>query len=77
MILCFVGLLKKKTWLPTFLFIVFQKGVVIIDSPGIGESAIMDDIVTSYLPEAFAFIYVINSANSGGIQKDRVSIVFV
>ena len=53
----------------------FQKGIVIIDSPGVGESDIMDQTVTQYLPQAFAFIYVINSANSGGIQKDRASIV--
>ena len=45
---------------------------MIIDSPGIGESDIMDEIVTQYLPQAFAFIYVINSANAGGVQKDRV-----
>ena len=49
--------------------------MVIIDSPGIGESNIMDEIVMQYLPEAFAFIYVINSANAGGVQKDRVRIV--
>ena len=45
---------------------------MIVDSPGIGESTIMDDIVMEYLPEAFAFIYVINSENAGGIQPDRV-----
>ena len=45
---------------------------MIVDSPGIGESTIMDDIVKEYLPEAFAFIYVINSQNAGGIQPDRV-----
>jgi predicted GTPase len=45
---------------------------VIIDSPGVGESEKMDQILMSYLPKAFAFIYVINSANAGGIQKDRV-----
>ena len=28
-----------------------------------------------YLPKAFAFIYVINSENAGGMQKDRVSIL--
>ena len=33
----------------------------------------MDEIVAQYLPQAFAFIYVINSANAGGVQKDRVS----
>ena len=51
----------------------FQKGIVIIDSPGVGESDIMDEIVTEYLPRAFAFIYTINSPNAGGVQKDRVS----
>lgn len=49
-----------------------KENVVIVDSPGIGESFIMDDIVKKYLPEAFAFIYVINSENAGGIQRDRV-----
>ncbi|CAH3105551.1 unnamed protein product [Porites lobata] len=52
-----------------------KKGIVIIDSPGVGESDIMDATVTHYLPQAFAFIYVINSANAGGIQKDRASIL--
>jgi len=48
--------------------------VVIIDSPGIGESDILNEMVTQYLPQAFAFIYVINSANAGGVQRDRVSV---
>ena len=46
---------------------------MIVDSPGVGESDIMDEIVLKYLPNAFAFIYVINSSNAGGVQKDRVS----
>jgi len=49
--------------------------VVIIDSPGFaGETDIMEEMVTQYLPQAFAFIYVVNSTNGGGVQKDRVSI---
>ena len=32
----------------------------------------MDDIVEGYLVKAFAFIYIINIANAGGVQKDRV-----
>ena len=52
----------------------FQKGVVIVDSPGIGESELMDEEVVKYLPEAFAFIYVIKTDNAGGVQKDRVSV---
>ncbi|XP_068732183.1 uncharacterized protein [Montipora capricornis] len=49
-----------------------QQGIVIIDSPGVGESNIMDQIVTQYLSQAFAFIYTINSTNAGGVQKDRL-----
>ena len=70
------ALLKMECFFITpkhyFAVFVFQKGIVIIDSPGIGESDIMDEIVKQYLPQAFAFIYVINSANAGGVQKDRV-----
>ena len=46
---------------------------MIVDRPGVGESDIMDEIVLNYLPNAFAFIYVINSSNAGGVQTDRVS----
>ena len=50
-----------------------QKGIVIIDSPGVGESDEMDEMVIQYLPEAFAFIYVANSSIAGGVKKDIVS----
>ncbi|KAL9964119.1 hypothetical protein ACROYT_G027703 [Oculina patagonica] len=53
-----------------------QQGIILVDSPGIGESKIMDDMVQEYIPEAFAFIYVINTAHAGGIQKDRVEQLF-
>ena len=49
-----------------------QGGIVIVDSPGIGESREMTDMVKEYLSSAFAFIYVINSSNAGGLQPDRV-----
>ena len=45
-----------------------------MDTPGIGEDAIGEEITNrlmSYLPNAVAFIYVINSSNSGGLQDDR------
>ena len=50
-----------------------QTGIVIIDSPGVGESVEMDEMVIQYLREAFAFIYVDNSAITGGVRKDSVS----
>ena len=47
----------------------FQQGIVLVNYPVVGESGIMDDMVKEYLPEVFAFIYVINSVNAGGIQR--------
>ncbi|KAL9964095.1 hypothetical protein ACROYT_G027677 [Oculina patagonica] len=49
-----------------------SQGIVIVDCPSVGESIIVDDMVKEYLPEAFAFIYVINSGNIAGIQKGMV-----
>ena len=47
--------------------------MVIVDSPGIGDSEGVNAIALEYLPQASAFIYVINSPNAGGLQDDRVS----
>ena len=44
-----------------------------MDSPGIGDSENVSKIALEYMPQAFAFIYVINSPNAGGLQEDRVS----
>ena len=44
----------------------------IVDTPGIGESDEMTGRLTDYLPNAIAFIFVINRPNAGGLQKDRV-----
>lgn len=56
-----------------------QAGIYIVDSPGIGESASMEQRVTDYMDEedVFAFIYVIQSDNAGGVSKDRVRYVMV
>ena len=43
-----------------------------MDTPGIGEGDEMTKRLMDYLPNAVAFIYVINSSNAGGIQDDRV-----
>ena len=55
----------------------FQEGIMIVDSPGIGESDDMSEFVLNYLPNAFCFMYVINSSNAGGIQDDRVGAYIV
>lgn len=46
-------------------------GVVIVDSPGFGESRVSRQL-EQYMARAFGFIYVINISNAGGIQKDRL-----
>lgn len=46
-----------------------------MDSPGIGDTEEMTNMVLDYIMEACAFIYVINSANAGGVQTDRVSYI--
>ena len=47
--------------------------MVVVDSPGIGDEKDVSNIVFQYMPQAFAFIYVINSPNAGGLQTDRVN----
>ena len=37
----------------------------------------MNEVALNYLPNAFCFIYVINSTNAGGVQEDRVSDYFI
>ena len=32
----------------------------------------MDEMVNQYLTQAFAFVYVIDTSNSGGVNKNRV-----
>lgn len=50
----------------------FQERVIIVDSPGVGDNNAMNEAVLNYLPNAFCFIYVINSTNAGGVQEDRL-----
>ncbi|GAB1601228.1 dual serine/threonine and tyrosine protein kinase-like [Argonauta hians] len=53
-----------------------KSGVVLVDSPGIGENNAMLNYLVSYMTKGFGFIYVINAASAGGIQKDRLSKLF-
>ena len=40
-----------------------------IDTPGLGESPEMDEVLMNYVPNAFAFIYVIDAFHAGGVQE--------
>ncbi|XP_035668158.1 uncharacterized protein LOC118410507 isoform X2 [Branchiostoma floridae] len=53
-------------------FPLLEGGITIVDSPGVGENEKLTEMVKKYLPNAFAFMYIINSANAGGVQPDRL-----
>lgn len=46
-----------------------------VDTPGVGEREEVTKKLVDYMQEAIAFIYVINLANAGGVQRDRVKVL--
>lgn len=54
---------------------IIQGNVMIIDTPGFGDSQqkYVTEKMMSYLPNALAFVFVVNVAHAGGLQDDRVS----
>lgn len=51
----------------------FEGNVAIVDTPGIGDidQKEVAEETMDYLPNALAFVFVINVAAAGGLQKDR------
>lgn len=49
-----------------------KDGITITDTPGVGESDELTELVKKYIPEAFGFIYVINTPNAGGINPEEL-----
>ncbi|KAK3101580.1 hypothetical protein FSP39_004599 [Pinctada imbricata] len=49
-----------------------EEGIVIVDTPGIGENKTMVTRVKEYLKKSFGFIYVVNSSNAGGVHEGRL-----
>ena len=51
-----------------------QGNVIIVDTPGIGDEdqEVVAQMMLDYLPKALAIVFVLNVANAGGIQQDRV-----
>ncbi|KAK3091421.1 hypothetical protein FSP39_019770 [Pinctada imbricata] len=60
---------RAEIFLPNDLL---QTGLLIVDSPGIADTREMTSLVLEYLIDACAFIYVINSANAGGVAPERL-----
>lgn len=47
-----------------------------MDTPGIGGSGEVTKKLIDYLPNAVSFIFVINVGSAGGMQNDRVSMLY-
>lgn len=65
---------QKITYIDIFMPLPFQQGnVAIVDTPGIGDEDQKEvaQKMIDYLPNALAFVFVINVAAAGGLQKDR------
>lgn len=50
---------------------------MIVDTPGFGDEKEekendVEEKMRSYLPNALAFVFVVNVSNAGGLQTDRV-----
>ncbi|CAC5409423.1 unnamed protein product [Mytilus coruscus] len=51
---------------------ILKGNVIIVDTPGIGESEELDNILMDLWPHAVSFVFIINAKNAGGIQEDRL-----
>lgn len=52
---------------------IYQGDTVLVDTPGIGGSGHVTHKLIEYLPNAWAFIFVIDVSRAYGMQKDRVT----
>lgn len=53
-------------------FRMLEEGVVIVDSPGIGENGKKSDELQRYLAHSFGAIYLVNTASAGGVNSGRL-----
>ncbi|RDD39492.1 Bacterial dynamin-like protein [Trichoplax sp. H2] len=56
---------------------ILKGGLQIVDSPGFGEQVELPHVLKNYIYKAVSYIFVINSANAGGIQEERLQQVLV
>ena len=60
-------------------FTPFQGNVIIVDTPGISDQTHEEEagMMLNYVPNALTVVFVLNVANAGGMQADRVIIKFI
>lgn len=53
---------------------ILECGLVVVDSPGIGENEEMDKVIVNFVGEnqISGFLYAIKSDNAGGVDEDRL-----
>jgi len=56
----------------------FQSGLVLVDTPGVGENEFLEAELTTFISghDILGFIYIIKTDNAGGVQEDRVRLLF-
>ena len=54
-----------------------KDGNVLVDTPGIGGSGEVTEKLLEYIPNAVAFIFVIDVSSAGGLQRDRVNLNWI
>ncbi|VDI21686.1 Hypothetical predicted protein [Mytilus galloprovincialis] len=52
---------------------ILKNGIVLVDTPGIGENRLFIQRLQEYMKHSFGFIYIIDSAQAAGLQKGRLS----
>ncbi|XP_052064477.1 uncharacterized protein LOC127704373 isoform X2 [Mytilus californianus] len=52
---------------------IIKNGIVLVDTPGIGENRLIIKRLQEYMKESFGFIYIIDSAQAAGLQRGRLS----
>lgn len=66
----------SETFYSLYFFI--QSGIILIDTPGIGEHESVDQVLWDCIQEfdICACIYIVKSDNGTGVYPDRVSLIY-
>lgn len=51
---------------------ILKGNVIIVDTPGIGETEDLNKMLMDFLPHAVSFVFVVNARDAGGIHEDRL-----
>lgn len=57
----------------------FQNGLVLVDTPGIGENEFLENYLMEYIRthQILGFMYIIMTDNALGIAEDRVRVILL